>query len=151
MAHLQISQLIPATRFEVFDYLTNPSELPFLLGPGIQVEVLTPELELKRGIEAHFHMTRIGLTQSIRFRIEDILRGSRLTYRQVEGIFAAWTHTMKFDEHGEKETLVTDLVDYQVPLGLLGYLADDLLIKGDMKRMLAARLQKAREHFESTH
>jgi hypothetical protein len=40
---------------------------------------------------------------------------------QVEGLFAAWTHTMKFDERGDRETLVTDLVDYQVPLGLLGF------------------------------
>ncbi|MBX3022273.1 MAG: SRPBCC family protein [Bdellovibrionales bacterium] len=149
MAHLQISQLIPATRFEVFDYLTDPSHLPFLMAPSIDVQVLSPEVDMKRGTEAHFNMTRLGMTQSIRFRIEDVLRGSRLTYRQVEGLFAAWTHTMKFDEHGEKETLVTDLVDYQVPLGLFGHLADDLLIKGDMRKLLAHRLQKAREHFDS--
>jgi hypothetical protein len=54
---------------------------------------------------------------------------------------------MRFEEHGENETLVTDLVDYQIPLGLLGYLADDLLIKGDMRRLLSARLEKAKEHF----
>lgn len=147
MAHLQISQLIPAARQEVFDYLTNPAELPFLLAPSIDVQVLTPDLDLKRGSEAHFNMTRIGLTQSIRLRIEDVLRGSRLTYRQVEGLFSAWTHTMSFEEHGEKETLVTDLVDYQLPLGLLGFLADDLLVKGDMRRILASRLAKAKEHF----
>lgn len=147
MAHLQISQLIPAPRFEVFDLLTDPKRLPLLLAPAVDVEVLTPKVELKRGQEAHFNMTRLGLTQSIRFRIEDVLRGSRLSYRQVEGIFRSWTHTTKFEEHGENETLVTDLVDYAVPLGLFGFLADDLLIKGDMKRLLAARLLKAKEHF----
>lgn len=149
MAHLQISQLIPASRQEVFDYLCNPAELPYLLAPTIMVEVLTPELELKRGSEVHLNMTRMGLTQAVRLRIEDVLRGSRLTYRQSEGLFAAWTHTMKFEEHGEKETLVTDLIDYTLPLGLIGYLADDLLIKGDMRRLLAARLERAREHFET--
>lgn len=148
MAHLQISQLIPATRLEVFDYLTDPASLPFLLAPAIDVQVVTPELEFKRGAEAHFNMTRMGLTQSIRFRIEDVLRGSRLTYRQIEGIFTTWTHSMKFEEHGESETLVTDLVDYQLPLGLVGFLADDLLIKGEMRRVLASRLLKAKEHFE---
>lgn len=149
MAHLQISQLIPASRGEVFDYVTTPKNQPFLLAPAIHVEVLTPELELKRGSEAHFNMTRLGLSQSIRFRIEDVLRGSRLTYRQVEGVFAAWTHTMKFDEHAEKETLVTELVDYQLPFGLFGFLADDLVVKNDMKRLLEFRLQKVKEHFQS--
>jgi ligand-binding SRPBCC domain-containing protein len=148
MAHLKISQLIPATRAEVFDFLTDAKELPFLLRPAIETEVLTPDVPLKRGSELHFMMSRMGFSQSVRFRIEDVLRGSRMTYRQVEGLFALWSHTMKFEEHGEKATLVTDLVDYQVPLGLLGFLADDLLIKRDMKKLLEHRLLKAKEHFE---
>ncbi len=147
MAHLQISQVIPAPRFEVFDYLTDPKTLPFLLEPIIEVEVLTPEVALKRGSEFHFVMTRLGLSQSVRLRIEDVLHGSRLTYRQVEGLFALWTHSTRFDEQGERETLVTDLVDYQMPFGLLGFLADDLLVKGDMSKVLSLRLQKAKEHF----
>jgi ligand-binding SRPBCC domain-containing protein len=148
MAHLQISQLIPASRMEVFDYLTNPGNLPYLLQPGIDVQIVTPDVPLKRGNEVHFVMTRFGLSQSIRFRVEDVLKGSRLTYRQSEGVFAGWTHTMKFEEHAEKSTLVTDLVDYQVPLGIFGHLADDLLLKSDMTKVLSNRLQKAKEHFQ---
>src|SRR5437899_550103 len=101
MAHLQISQLIPAPRFDVFDYLTGAENLPFLLKPTIEVEVFPFDGTLKRGAELHFNMTRLGFSQSVRLRIEDWLRGSRATYRQVEGLFAAWTHTMKFEEHGE--------------------------------------------------
>ena len=149
MAHLQISELIEAPRAEVFEYLTAPSQQSFLLQPAINVEVLTPDGDLKRGDEIHFNMTRFGLSQSIRFRIEDLLPGSRMTYRQSEGVFAAWTHTMKFEEHNETSTLVTDLVDYQMPMGILGYLADDLLIKSDMARILKQRLQKVKEHFSS--
>lgn len=150
MAHIQISQLIEAPKLEVFEYLTTPSRQPLLLQPAINVEVLSPDHELKRGDELHFNMTRFGLSQSIRFRIEDLLPGSRLTYRQSEGVFAAWTHTMKFEEHNDKVTLVTDLVDYQVPMGIFGFLADDLLIKGDMARILKQRLNKVKEHFEGT-
>lgn len=149
MAHLQISELIPASRLEVFDYLTDPNNLPGLLRPSVEVQVVTPEIALKRGNEVHFMMSRFGLSQSIRFRIEDVLRGSRLSYRQSEGVFSAWNHTMKFDEHGENGTLVTDLVDYNVPMGLFGHLADDLLLKSDMTRLLTKRLQRVKEHFES--
>lgn len=149
MAHLQISQLIPAARFEVFDYVTDPHNQALLLQPTIEVETYPFDGALKRGSEVHFTMTRLGLSQSVRLRIEDWLRGSRITYRQVEGLFAAWTHTMKFEEHGENATLVTDLVDYQMPLGLLGYLADDLIVKRDMRALLESRLQKVKEHFTS--
>lgn len=134
---------------EVFDFLTDPNNLPELLKPSIDVKVVTPEVALKRGNEVHFMMTRFGLSQSIRFRVEDVLRGSRLSYRQSEGIFAGWTHTMKFEDHGENGTLVTDIVDYQVPMGLLGHLADDLVLKGDMERLLTSRLARAKDHFEN--
>lgn len=149
MAHLQITQLIPAPRFEVFDYLSNPENLPFLLKPTVEVQVMSTDVAIKRGSELHFMMTRMGFSQSVRLRIEDSLRGSRLTYRQVEGLFSVWTHTMKFEEHGEDATLVADLVDYQLPLGLLGFVADDLIVKRDMSKLLEARLQKAKEHFAS--
>jgi len=150
MAHLQISQLIPAPRFEAFDYLASPGNLPFLLKPAIEVQVKNDDVPLKRGAEFHFLMTRYGLSQNVRIRIEDLLRGSRLTYRQVEGLFANWTHTMKFEDHGEEATLVTDVIDYQMPFGLLGFLADDLIVKRDMTAILEARLQKAKEHFAGT-
>jgi ligand-binding SRPBCC domain-containing protein len=149
MAHLQISELIEAPKSEVFEYLTAPSHQAFLLSPALTVEALTPDGPIKRGDEVHFNMTRFGLSQSIRFKIEDLLPGSRLAYRQSEGVFRAWTHTIKFEEHSENTTLVTDLVDYQVPMGILGFLADDLLLKGDMARILKQRLQKTKEHFSS--
>jgi ligand-binding SRPBCC domain-containing protein len=147
MAHLQISELIEAPRAEVYEYLTAPSQQPFLLEPAIRVEVLSPDGPFKRGDEMHFNMTRFGLSQSIRFRVEDVLPGSRLTYRQSEGVFTAWNHTMKFEDHSENSTLVTDIVDYSVPMGLFGFVADDLIIKSDMSRILRQRLHKAREHF----
>ena len=149
MAHIQVSQLIPAGRSEVFEYLTDTHELPFLLSPSVDVQVLTPEVPIKRGSELHFMMSRLGLSQSVRFRVEDVLRGSRLSYRQVEGLFSTWTHTIRFEAHGENSTLVTDVVDYRVPMGLFGYLADDLFLKRDMKKLLEQRLAKAKEHFES--
>lgn len=149
MAHLQISQLIPASRVEVYDYLAEAKHLPFLLEPVIHTEVVSIEAPLKRSSEIHLNMTRFGLTQSVRLKVEDALRGSRLTYRQSEGLFSSWVHTMKFDDHGERETLVTDIVDYRIPFGILGYISDDLIWKKDMTHLLSHRLDRAKEHFES--
>lgn len=150
MAHLQVSQVIPAPRFEVFDFLNDPSHLPALLKPAIDVEVFSPDVPLKRGSEFHFIMTRLGLSQSVRLRVEDVLRGSRLTYRQAEGLFAEWTHTIKFEDRDERSTLVTDLVDYRMPFGIFGTLADDLLLKRDLRKILENRLSLARDHFLAT-
>lgn len=148
MAHIQISELIPAGRFDVFDYLTDVRNLPSSLAPAIEARVFNEPTELKRGAEAHLALTRFGLTQSVRWRVEDVLRGSRLSFRQVEGIFAAWTQTTRFEAADDNATLVTELVDYRVPGGLLGYLADDFLIKRDLANLLRTRLRRAGAHFK---
>ena len=149
MAHLQISETIPAGRFEAFDYLTDVRNLPALLSRALAVEVISAPPELKRGTEAHLSMARFGLSQSVRWQVEDILRGSRLSFRQIEGIFAAWTQTLRFEEVSATETRVTDVVDYRVPGGVLGNLADDLVIKGDIEGILRGRLKRARDHFQT--
>ena len=147
MAHLQLSRTLTASRFAAYDYLTNPENLPELLRDTIAVEVLSPDVSLKRGSELHFRMTRFGLAQSVRFQIEELLRGSRLTYRQVEGLFAGWMHTTRFEDVGDGATLVTDIVQYQVPFGLLGHLVNDVLVKADLEKILDRRLQRAEGHF----
>lgn len=149
MAHLQISQIIPAPRMDVFNYLSDPNQLPFLLKPRVDVQVLTPETQLRRGNEFHFMMTRFGFTQSVRFQVEDVLAGTRLVYRQAEGLFASWTHAIKFEEHGKDSTRVVDLVDYELPFGLVGHFMDDVLIKADLSKLLGDRLKKTRERFSA--
>lgn len=147
MAHLQISAIIPGPRQEVFQFLCAPERLPQLLQDHVEVEMVRGADGLRRGAEFEFSMSRYGFSQGVRFRVEDVLKGSRLTYRQTEGIFADWIHTSKFEDHGEQQTLVTDFVDYTLPFGLFGYLADDIFIRRDLKNLLETRLKRAQEHF----
>lgn len=147
MAHLQVSAIIPGPRNEVFDLICAPDRLPHLLADRIEVQMTKGAETLRRGAEYEFLMTRFGFAQSVRLRVEDFLKGSRLTYRQAEGLFADWIHTMKFEDHGENQTLVIDYVDYKVPFGLMGYLADDLFVRRDMKQILASRFELAKKTF----
>ncbi|MBX7232172.1 MAG: hypothetical protein K1X29_08825 [Bdellovibrionales bacterium] len=145
MSHLEISAVLSGSRTEVFDLLRSPNLLPELLKDHIEVEIVRGAEELKKGSEYEFLMTRFGLTQPVRIRVEDFIQGNRLTYKQVEGLFSNWTHTMKFEDHGDKQTLVIDYVDYDMPFGLVGHLADDLFIRKNMKNILETRLKRAGE------
>jgi ligand-binding SRPBCC domain-containing protein len=147
MAHLQVSAIVPGARQEVFQFLCSPDRLPHLLKDHIEVEMVRGADALRRGAEFEFTMTRFGFTQPVRLRVEDVLKGSRITYRQAEGLFADWIHTSKFEDHGENQTLVTDFVDYSVPFGLFGHLADDVFLRRDLKGVLESRLKRAQEHF----
>lgn len=146
MAHIQCSRLLPAPRNQVFELLTEPIHLPDLLKDSIEVETkFALENQVRKGAEFSFIMTRFGLSQPVTFRVEDYVKGTRLTYKQAEGLMYNWYHTMKFEDFGEKQTLVTDLVEFELPFGILGHIANDLFVKADLKNILEKRLMRAEE------
>lgn len=149
MAHIQSAKVIPGSKFEVYEYLTSPENLAEQLRGLIEVKWQNPGVEIKPGCEFLFLMSRFGIEQPIRFVVDRMVLGHSLTYRQVSGVYARFVHTMKFEDHGQNETLVTDLVDYEVPFGLFGRLADDFFIRRDLKKLLEARLEVARKKFLS--
>ncbi len=148
MAHVQCAKVISASKFTVFDYLTSPGHLAEQLSGIIDVKWQNPGVDVKPGSEFLFTMSRFGIEQPIRFVVDRMVHGNSLTYRQVSGVYAKFTHTMKFEDHGNGETLVTDLLDYEVPFGLIGKLADDFFIKNDLLKILEARLNRTYERFQ---
>ncbi|USN48120.1 MAG: hypothetical protein H6626_03260 [Pseudobdellovibrionaceae bacterium] len=148
MAHIQCSMVIPGERSEVFQYVTALENQPLLLEDTIEAENLNGDRILEKDAEYSFLMCRMHFSQPVRLYVTEFIPGDVLTYRQTEGLFEKWVHTMKFTTHGPGETLVTDLVEYAVPMGILGNLADDLFIRKDMGRVLKARLAHAAEYFE---
>jgi ligand-binding SRPBCC domain-containing protein len=149
LSHLQCAKVISGTKFKVFDYLVSPANLAEQLAEHIDVKLQNPGVEVAAGSEFLFLMTRFGIEQPIRFVVDRMVIGNSLTYRQVSGVYAQFVHTMKFEEHGQNETLVTDLLEYEIPFGLFGRLADDFFIRSDLKKLLEARLEVTKQKFEN--
>jgi ligand-binding SRPBCC domain-containing protein len=142
---------VPGTKYEVFRYFTSPEHLSDQLSGLIKVTWQNPGIELKPGSEFLFLMSRYGVEQPIRFVVDRMVTGNSFTYRQVSGVYARWIHTMKFEEHGPTQTLVTDIVEYEIPFGILGKLADDFFIRHDLKNILEHRLNRGILRFNENH
>jgi ligand-binding SRPBCC domain-containing protein len=134
LAHLQCAKLVPGTKYEVFRYFTSPEHIADQLHGLIKVSWQNPGVEIRPGSE---------FEQPIRFVVDRMVTGNSFTYRQVSGVYARWIHTMKFEEHGPTQTLVTDIVEYEIPFGILGRLADDFFIRHDLKNILEHRMNRA--------
>lgn len=150
MAHLEVSEIIPASRSEVFQFLSRPETLPLILRDHIETEVLPGAQALARGSEFEFRMSRFGFSQIVRLRVEDFSKDQRITLRLVEGPFKEWAHSIRLEDHGDRQTLVSDYVDYALPFGIFGFLADDLFVHRDMQKVLEDRLRRLREQFSPT-
>ena len=151
MAHLKVVRQIPARRTKVFDFLVNPKNLPWLLESHIEVELDNVSAQLAKDSTFSFLMTRFGFSQPVKITIKELHRDSLLTYRQSQGLFESWVHSTKFEDAAEGETLVTDIVEYHLPFGLLGHLFDDLWLRRDMEKILGDRLERAVEYFDESH
>ncbi|MCB0391526.1 MAG: hypothetical protein KDD58_09550 [Bdellovibrionales bacterium] len=147
MSQIKCSRRITATKTQVFDYMLSPENWPDLLRQDIEVEVKVAPEDLKEGNVYKLNMTRFGFSQPVELNILNCINKSSVTYKQTHGLFSRWVHTQTFEDLEGGETLVTDIVEYQLPLGLLGYLLDDLLIRQDMKNILERRLDTVVSHF----
>jgi ligand-binding SRPBCC domain-containing protein len=80
--------------------------------------------------------------QTWRVEAERIVSPTLVVDRMLAGPFSSWRHEHRFEDLGDGTTRLTDHVDYHLPLGVLGSLADALLVRRLLERMF--RLRQAR-------
>lgn len=76
-------------------------------------------------------------------------RTAGFTDEQVEGPFARWRHTHRFEEildEGRPKVRAIDIVEYTPPLGPIGWIIDKLFLRRRINRMFARRQGKMREN-----
>ncbi|MCB9026306.1 MAG: hypothetical protein H6625_08320 [Bdellovibrionaceae bacterium] len=147
MSQFKCSRRIMAPKSQVFEYMLSPQSWPDLLRQHIQVEMQVVPQELRSGNIYKMTMSRFGLAQPVELKILNYIKNTSVTYKQTHGLFSKWIHTQNFEDVEGSETLVTDIVEYQLPLGLIGHLLDDLLVRQDMKNILEDRLNLVASHF----
>jgi ligand-binding SRPBCC domain-containing protein len=147
MGHLNISRLIPAPVDQVFDHISRIENLPEWLVGHLVVEFPATPPKLREQVDVEVVMKRFGFPLRKVMRVEAFEPGHRLSYRQVAGFFRKWTHTQVLRAHDEQTTLLTDLVEFRLPLGIIGAFVDDVIACRDIERTLSSRLERIEEHF----
>jgi ligand-binding SRPBCC domain-containing protein len=115
--------------------------------PDIELELTSVPIDLKKGSEYEFKITRFGLSYAFTVNIEACEPGQLIVERAQFSFFEEWVNTTRFEEHSESSTLLTNIIDYQLPLGILGTLADDLFVRKDLLRILQFSHRKLKSFF----
>lgn len=148
MAHVQYSSVIPVSKNDLFDFLSDYRKRPRIMPPDISLELTSVPGELKTGTSYDFKITRYGMSYAFSVIIESCEKGSIIVEKAQTTFFSEWTNTIMFEEHGENSTLLTSIMDYKLPYGVLGTLADDLFVKGDLSRILTYSHNKIKSFFD---
>ena len=89
-----------------------------------------------------------GIYQNLTSKITEFNRPSYFADEMVKGAFRRFKHEHHFSDLNGG-TLMTDIFDYQSPLGILGLLADKIFLKKYMIDLLKERNRIVKEFAES--
>ncbi len=149
MAYLQKASVINASIESVFNKHATLANLRHILNGILDVEFVgLPPETLFKGQEIDLYLGFKGISRRCLLRVEDFVANERIEIRQTKGLFRSFRMLVQFSNHGENATLVTDLADYRLPLGLLGHLVDDLFLKEELDKLITNRHQRLTKIFE---
>jgi len=103
---------------------------------------------LELGDEVTWSARHFGLRWRLTSRITAFDRPAHFRDSMVDGVFARFDHDHWFDER-DGGTLVRDVFDFTSPWGVLGSIADALLVTRHMRRFLERRMAAIRRLAES--
>jgi ligand-binding SRPBCC domain-containing protein len=142
-------QNIPTTLDKAWDFFSSPFNLA----------QITPQ-ELKFEIISRYDSDRVYAGQLIEYKlsplplfrfywmteITHVVSGRYFVDEQRHGPYRMWHHQHHFREI-EGGIEMTDIVHYQMPLGVMGVLAHGLFVGSQLERIFAFRREKIGEIF----
>ncbi len=148
MGHIQYSSVIPAPLDQVFNYVSDYNNRSAIVPQDdLHIELLAPAVTMGKGVRYEIQVTRFGLKYPLEYVIEDYQPPHQFIERQVSGVFEEWLHTTKLELHGEGTTVLTSIIEFSLPVGIIGTLLDDLFVRNDLIRIIKKSHENVRAHF----
>lgn len=139
---------MPVIRTELF--IRAPIEVCFDLARSIDIHAESTSQTRERAVGGRtsglielgesvtWEAVHLGVKQRLTAKITELERPHYFVDEMVKGAFKGFKHTHRFEPR-DQGTLMTDMFDYESPLGLLGKLADRLFLEEYMRAFLVKR------------
>lgn len=144
---LDRSQTVRAPRTEVFAWFADVRNL-------IAMSPRWPKVALKRapdvmatGARIDLQLRLFGVPLTWETLITEYAPNERFVDVQLGGPFRNWRHTHSFTDAPDGDTVVSDHVEYDLPLGPLGRFAHLLMVRRQLASMFDHRARVLGSHF----
>ena len=147
MHEFRTELVVPKPIEEVFEYFNQPANLVKLMPSFMAFKLLTPEpLIMKDGAVFDYQVKVFGIPNRWTTYISDYQPPHRFADIQLKGPNSYWHHVHQF-ESVDGGTKVTDHIHYLLPLGILGVIANYLVMTPIIKALFAHRLKVVAAEF----
>ncbi|WP_327092146.1 SRPBCC family protein [Nonomuraea sp. NBC_01738] len=147
-------------RFEVVTLVHAPPELVFDVSLSVEAHIASMSASGERAVggvtsgrlgpgdEVTWRARHFGVVWRLTSTISAYDRPSFFVDEQVAGPFRRWRHEHYFEAAGEG-TLMRDVVDFAAPLGVLGRLAEVVVLRRYLTRLIVVRNRHLTERLEA--
>jgi ligand-binding SRPBCC domain-containing protein len=144
---LTAATAIDAPIDEVFAFFSRPENLGAITPARMAFSITESSTPMGEGATIAYRLRVGGVPLQWRTRIERWLPGKGFVDAQLEGPYHCWWHEHRFIAEGSSRTLMLDTVLYTPPMGLLGRIANRLIITGALRDIFAYRADAIRLRF----
>ena len=144
---LKREQFVPRPLEEVFEFFSNARNLQVITPAWLNFQILTPgPIRIAPGTLLDYRLKWHGLPIAWRTEIIAWKPPRSFVDLQVRGPYKLWRHTHSFTEV-DGGTKMVDVVDYELPLGILGSIAHSLRVRQDLEGVFDYRMKVIAERF----
>jgi ligand-binding SRPBCC domain-containing protein len=144
---LRREQCIPASLPTVFSFFSDARNLDRITPRWLHFKIMGQSSpELGTGTLIHYKLAWHGIPMGWTSRIEEWCPPTLFVDLQVHGPYRLWHHTHRFQSY-RGGTLISDTVQYEVPLGALGRFFAGGLVRRDVERIFDFRAKQISEAF----
>ncbi|MDX2176712.1 MAG: TIGR01777 family oxidoreductase [Candidatus Sumerlaeia bacterium] len=135
---------------ELFAWHEKPGAFLRLAPPWERMRLVRAEGGIRDGGIVEFQIRKGPVWLTWLARMEGYRAGGEFTDVQERGPFAMWRHTHRFLEDGPGRSLLRDEVEFELPLGALGAMANSFMA-GDLRRLFAFRARRLGNDLRRQH
>jgi NADH dehydrogenase len=147
MHRLSARQFVARPIDEVFGFFSRPENLGRMTPPSMRFEFLSDERDMRDGLEIRYRIRPLlGIPMTWTGRIAEFRPPARFVDVQVRGPYRHWEHAHAF-EAVQGGTIICDEIEYELPLGPLGDLANLIVVRTQLAGIFRHRATTIRTVF----
>jgi ligand-binding SRPBCC domain-containing protein len=125
---------------ETFAFFSDPRNLELLTPPFLHFKFRRePPLVVEPGTTLDYRLRLYGVPINWRTRIEIVEPPHKFVDVHEKGPYALWRHTHTFRNLGGTNTEMTDRVEYALPFGAVGELANRIFVRRSLRQIFDYR------------
>lgn len=147
---LESYQWFPKNKPEMFEFFSKAENLETITPPWLNFRIIKKSSEqMQVGLLIDYRLKIKGVPAKWRTRISQWSPPHQFMDSQLRGPYALWDHIHRFEEMNGG-TLMTDEVVYRVPLGPIGHIVNEVVIRNDVETIFNYRTKRMGSYFSET-